>query len=75
MRKTLLLLFIAVFALLSMKKDSLATDIADQLYINGHIWTADPSLPFVEALAVKGDKILAVGSNTDLNQFKTLQPK
>ena len=71
MRKTLLLLFIAVFALLSMKKDPLVTDTADQLYINGHIWTADASHPFVEALAVKGDRILAVGSHTDLNQFKS----
>lgn len=75
MRKTILLLLLAVLALLSMKKDQLLTDIADELYINGHIWTADPSHSFVEALAVKGDKILAVGSHTDLNQFKNASTK
>lgn len=75
MRKTLLLLLLAVLALLSMKKDTSVTDIADQLYINGHIWTADPSNPFVEALAVKGDKILEVGSNSLVDKFRSAKTK
>lgn len=70
MRKTLLLFVVAVFALLSLKNDQPIVEIADQLYINGHIWTADPSNPFVEALAVKGDKILEVGTTNAINTFR-----
>jgi len=75
MRKTLLLLIITVFALLSLKKDQPIVEFADQLYINGHIWTADPSNPFVEALAVKGDKILEVGTTNAINTLKGDQTK
>lgn len=70
MRKTLLLLGLAVLVLSSMKKETVIIDTADQLYINGHIWTADPSQPFVEAMAVKGNKILEVGTNADINKLK-----
>jgi len=74
MRKILLLL-IVVLSFLSMKKDQPVTDIADQLYINGHIWTADASNPFVEAIAVKGDTILQVGSTTEISKLKGPQTK
>ena len=75
MRKTLLLLVITVVALLALKKDQPVIEIADQLYINGHIWTADLSNPFVEALAVKGDKILEVGTTNAINTLKGKQTK
>lgn len=75
MRKTLVLLVIVVFALLSLKKDLPIVEIADQLYINGHIWTADPSNPFVEALAVKGDKILEVGTTKAISTLRGKQTK
>jgi predicted amidohydrolase YtcJ len=39
---------------------------ADRIFINGKIWTADKSRPRAEALAISGDQILAVGSNTEI---------
>lgn len=70
MRKTFLLLLIVVLALLSMKRDQAVVDTADQLYINGHIWTADGSNPFAEALAVKEDKIIEVGTTAAIVALK-----
>lgn len=70
MRRFLLLLVIATVALVSMKKDSAITDMADQIYINGHVWTADRSNPFVEAVAVKADKILEVGTTSTILALK-----
>ena len=39
---------------------------ADRIFINGKIWTADTARPRAEALAISGDKILAVGSNKEI---------
>src|SRR5689334_2786262 len=39
---------------------------ADRIFIKGTIWTADKSRPKAEALAISGDKILAVGSTKDI---------
>ena len=39
---------------------------ADRILINGKIWTADTSRPRAEALAISGDKILAVGSTREI---------
>jgi predicted amidohydrolase YtcJ len=36
------------------------------LFVHGHIYTADPAKPWVEALAVKGARIAAVGSDREL---------
>jgi predicted amidohydrolase YtcJ len=43
---------------------------ADRIFINGKIWTADKSRPRAEALAISGDKILAVGSTTEILAFR-----
>ncbi|PWT90632.1 MAG: hypothetical protein C5B55_09420 [Blastocatellia bacterium] len=39
---------------------------ADRIFVNGKIWTADKSRPIAEALAISGDKILAVGSSKEI---------
>jgi hypothetical protein len=39
---------------------------ADRIFINGKIWTADPARPTAEALAIRGDRIVAVGSTADV---------
>jgi predicted amidohydrolase YtcJ len=44
---------------------------ADRIFINGKIWTADDSRPIAEALAISGDKILAVGSTQEIRSFAT----
>jgi predicted amidohydrolase YtcJ len=34
--------------------------------INARIWTGDPDLPWAEAMAVRGDEILKVGTNAEI---------
>jgi len=41
---------------------------ADAIYANGEIWTGNPELPWAEALAVKDDKILAIGTVDDVSK-------
>jgi len=40
----------------------------DRIFINGKIWTADDTRPKAEALAVSGDKIVAVGSTKEIGR-------
>lgn len=39
---------------------------ADRIFVNGKIWTGDDARPSAAALAVAGDKILAVGSSQEI---------
>lgn len=39
---------------------------ADLLFTGGRIWTGDDDRPWVEAIAVRGNRIVAVGSDADL---------
>ena len=43
---------------------------ADKIYINSTIWTCDERIPLAEAIAVKGDKIMAAGNNSDILQLQ-----
>ena len=45
-------------------------DIAETLLVNGNIYTVDEDNPRAEALAIRGDRILAVGSAADLERFQ-----
>lgn len=38
----------------------------DQILVNGRVFTGLPSTPWAEALAIKGDRILAVGRSQDI---------
>ena len=46
------------------------TETADLIFVGGTVVTVDPSQPEVEALAVKGERILAVGSERDMLQTR-----
>ena len=39
---------------------------ADRIFIKGAVWTGDPSKPRAEALAVRGTRIIAVGSSIEI---------
>lgn len=39
---------------------------ADRLFLGGRIWTGDAARPRAEALAIAGDRIVAVGSNAEV---------
>ena len=39
---------------------------ADRIFVNGKLWTGDDARPTAEALAVAGDRIIAVGSSREI---------
>ena len=43
---------------------------ADLIITNAKIWTVDKSLPLAQSVAVLGDRIVAVGSTTDVNAWR-----
>ena len=46
------------------------TESADILLVNGNIHTVDENLPKAEAIAIHGDRILFVGSNTEAESYE-----
>ena len=42
--------------------------MADLAFINGRVWTGDPKRPEAEAIAVAGDRIVAVGTTADVRR-------
>jgi predicted amidohydrolase YtcJ len=61
-----LLLVVAVSVFLSAQKQP----AADLIVVNAKIWTVDAHHPTAAALAVIGDKIVAVGSVTDIEAWR-----
>ena len=43
--------------------------MADIALLNGTVWTANPSHPWAEAVAIEGDKILAVGRTSEIKKM------
>lgn len=43
-----------------------AAEHVDRIFVNGNIWTEDEAHPQAEALAISGDRLLAVGSNAEI---------
>lgn len=48
---------------------SAAAEIADSVYINGNIYTMDEDQPSVSALAVKGQKLIYVGTDATAKNY------
>ncbi len=44
-------------------------DAADLILVNGRVYTLDERQPWAEAIAVKGERILAVGSNSEIRRM------
>lgn len=42
---------------------------ADLALINGHIWTGNPAQPWVEAVASRGERLIAVGATDDIEKL------
>lgn len=52
---------------------ALAQAPAAQLILrNGHVWTVDPGRPEAQAVAVAGNRIVAVGSNREISRYEGL---
>jgi predicted amidohydrolase YtcJ len=60
------LVFFGICFLLTFAQDQ---KDADMVLINGKIFTAVDENPFAEALAIKGEYILAVGTNAEIREF------
>lgn len=70
--KTVLLLSISIFLI---KLSGCGNKMADLVLLNGKIVTVDETMPVVEAIAVKGDRILAVGSSDEIKAFVSSSTK
>lgn len=44
-----------------------AQELPDTILVNGHIFTATQARPYVDAIAIKGARILAVGTNQEIS--------
>ncbi|MBM3263628.1 MAG: amidohydrolase [candidate division Zixibacteria bacterium] len=58
--------FLPVFLLAGLSGCGGPSDPATLAVTHARIWTGDPARPWAEALAVKGDSILSVGSNEEI---------
>lgn len=47
------------------------TSGADIILVNGEVLTMDPAKPMAQALAIRGDKLVAVGSVKDVRRWRT----
>ena len=47
-----------------------AADLADQILFNGKIITVNDQFQIAQAIAIKGDRILKVGSNADIQKLR-----
>jgi predicted amidohydrolase YtcJ len=56
------------------KQVSCIAQMADIIFTNGKIFTSDPSRLYVQAVAIKGNKIVSVGSNASIEKFASIVP-
>jgi hypothetical protein len=48
---------------------------ADLIITNAKVWTVDKAVPTAQAVAVLGDRIVAVGSNADVDVWRGSQTR
>lgn len=58
-------------AFLALSSAAFAAEPAAIVFINGNIYTMNQRQPHAEAIAVKGDRILFVGTNVDAKKYQT----
>lgn len=68
MNKHLYFFFIVFIFLCSCQKEDTN---ADYIFKNANIWTGNLDKPNAQAMAIKGDSILAIGSFEDVTKFKS----
>src|SRR5438876_7906532 len=64
---------IASWLVLNCARSAEPSGVADLILVNGKIWTVDAAHPEAEALAVWRDRILAVGSNAEIERLASPQ--
>jgi predicted amidohydrolase YtcJ len=56
--------------LLVMSGITAGAETAETIFINGNIYTVNDKQPFAQAIGVKGDRIIFVGTNAEAEQFR-----
>ncbi len=59
----------AIFLCASTAVDAQEPSFADMVIVHGHVWTVDPQRPRAEALAIRGGRIAAVGSDSEIAKW------
>ncbi|WP_405296827.1 amidohydrolase [Algibacter sp. Ld11] len=70
MKQTQLIIFFLLITVISKAQTSELGTFADQIYFNGEIYTMNDKSPIVEAVAVRADSILSVGSKELVMKLK-----
>ena len=67
--------FIAVAFMTAMSDAGAQNGPVSIAIVNARVWTADPRLPWADAVAVRGDRIAAVGSSAAIRKLVTPQTR
>lgn len=67
--KSIALLLLALITALTLTSEQTSSNTADLVFKNGNVYTANEHQPKAEAIAVKGDRIIFVGSNGDAQKY------
>src|SRR5438874_2581692 len=61
---------LCVSFLIALAMTTVRAETADTIFLNGNIYTVNGKQPHAEAIAIKNDRILFVGSNTEAEKFR-----
>ena len=79
LRKVVIVLAIAVLITLGSSTAAIAQDAktqsADTILINGKVYTVDAKQSWTQAVAIRGEKIVAVGDDTEIEKLRGPQTK
>ncbi len=64
--KTFFALTVCLCFVFGCARSELPVETASLVVLNGRVWTGEPARPWAEALAVRGDRIAAVGSSEEV---------
>lgn len=59
-------IFLMVLVLACCNSDNQAKTDVDRIFINGKIWTGNAAQPSAQAMAIRGDKIVAIGTTAEM---------
>jgi len=67
--KVLVFLLVVIFSAFLLSEATTRVPPADLLFKNGNIYTVNDARPKAEAVAIKGDRIIFVGSNGEAQKY------
>jgi len=60
---------VAILLFPSVRANAQEPFLADMVITHGHVWTVDPQHPRAEAVAIRGGRIVAVGSDSEIAKW------